>query len=417
MSLVRRAVPPWLGSYRREDLLPDLVAGLTVAALMVPQSMAYASAAGFPAVLGLYASVVPLAVYAVAGRSGVLAIGPLISLNLVAATGIARVEPVDSAGFAAAAITLAALVGVAHVLAGVTRVSQLASRVSPVTLDGFLLAVAVVVVISQLDDLLGLIDHHLDPVETVRGVAEHVGSARWVGLTIGTATMLFLLATHRWSRLPAALVAIVLGGGATWMFGWGGDQVETLGQIPQGLPLPELPSFEHALALVPTALACTLLGVIELHALEQRFDPDHPTASSEVATVGAANLVASMFRGMPVTAVPTRTAVAAAAGARTQLTGLVAAAVTFVLLLVGTTALAYLPLPTLAAVAIVAALAYFRLPSWLELWRTDRRRFVLGITVAAVSVVVGFEAGAVAVVVLSVLDHLTTPSAASTGPG
>lgn len=413
MRVVEVIVPAWVRQYRRADLGADLLAGLTVAALLVPQSMAYASAAGFPPVLGLYSSVAPLLVYAIGGRSGVLAIGPLVGMNLVASSGIARVAGPGSTGFVTAAATLTALVGVVHLVVRGVRLHRWVAKVSPVTLDGFLLAIAIVVIVLQLDDLLGLADQHVSTIDTLAVVVEDVGGARLVGAGIGVATMAFLLATHRYARLPAALIAILLGGGATWALGLGADDVRTLGVIPEGLPLPSVPSGEHLVVLVPTALACTLLSLIEVSALTQRFGDGEQLPGSEVATLGFANIAASVFRGLPVTSVPTRTAVAAAAGARTQLVGVVAATMTLALLVLGTAALAYLPLPTLAAVAIVAALSFFRLSTWRELWRTDRRRFVIGMSVTAVCVGVGFEVGAVAVVVLSIVDHLTTPAPTS----
>lgn len=408
-------LPAWLRHYRRDDLGTDLIAGLTVAALLVPQSMAYASAAGFPPVLGLYSSVVPLLVYAIGGRSGVIAIGPLVGMSLVAASGITRIAGHDSREFVAAAATVSLLVGAAHLVVRLLRAHRWVAKVSPVTLDGFLLAIAIVVIVLQLDDLLGLADRHRGTVDTLALVIEDIGAAQLAGLAIGLATMVFLLATHRYARLPAALIAILVGGGATWALGLSGNGVETLGAIPGGLPVPSIPSMDHVLALVPTALACTLLSLIEVSALTLRFGDGEDLAGSEVVTLGGANLAASVFRGLPVTSVPTRTAVAAAAGARTQLTGVVAASVTLLLLVLGTAALAYLPLPTLAAVAIVAALSFFRLPTWRALWHDDRRRFVIGITVTVVCVVVGFEIGAVAVVVMSIVDHLTTRSPADTG--
>lgn len=405
-------LPAWIRNYQRSDLGTDLIAGLTVAALLVPQSMAYASAAGFPPVLGLYSSVVPLLVYAIGGRSGILAIGPLVGMNLVASSGIARFAGTDSREFVAAAATVTLLVGLVHLGVRLVRAHRWVAKVSPVTLDGFLLAIAIVVIVLQLDDLLGLADRHRGTVDTLALVVEQIGAAQLIGLGIGVATIAFLLATHRYARLPAALIAILLGGGATWALGLGSDQVHTLGAIPGGLPVPSLPTTDHLVGLIPTALACTLLSLIEVSALVRRFENSDELPGSEVATLGIANLAASVFRGLPVTSVPTRTAVAAAAGARTQLTGVVASLVTLALLVLGTAALAYLPLPTLAAVAIVAALSFFRLPTWRALWHDDRRRFAIGITVTVVCVVLGFEIGAVAVVLMSVVDHLTTRSPA-----
>jgi len=422
----------WLRRYRREDLVVDVVAGLTVAALLVPQTMAYARAAGFPAVVGLWSCVVPLLAYAVLGRSPVLAIGPLISTNLVVASGAARVGDAGGDAFVAAAATTALLTGVILVAAWLTGVARLAGRTSDAALDGYLLAVAVVIVLSQLDALFGLDERHLDPLGTALAVAEGLGQAKWVGVGIGAATVVVLVATASRPRFPGALVAVVVGCLLTGVAGVGPGSVEVLGSVPSGLPAPQLPSVDHVVTLLPTAVVVALLVLVGVTALERRFagaaeptgeeaggrsvddrrsssdgvvDSPSDVPASEGAVLGLANLVSSVFRGLPVVAVPTRTAVGVAAGARTQLTGVVTAVAVAVVLAVGTGLIRWLPLPVLAAVAIVAATAFFRIPLWRRRWHDDRPAFVVGLAVAAVTVTVGFELGAVAVVVASIVLH------------
>ncbi|MCC5951995.1 MAG: SulP family inorganic anion transporter [Acidimicrobiia bacterium] len=397
----------WVRFYRRGDFPSDLIAGATVAALMIPQSMAYVAAAGFPAVTGIYASIVPLLIYALVGRSPVLAVGPLISMNLIVASGVGRIADPSSPDYVGLAVTVAVLSGVIHIAAWLTRLARLAAKVTDIALDGYLLGAAVVIIVSQLDNLLGLTDRHLDPWATLAAIPDEWSDILPVGVAFGAATFVLMVLAKRHPRFPGALLAVVTGITGVAVLGLTASEVATVGPIPSGLPLPSLPSLDHVWALLPTALACVLLSSVEIQALERRFGPDDEVPPSELGAMGAANLASSAFGGGPVTAVPTRTAVAEAAGAKTKLTGVVAAVTAFAVLAVGTAVLADLPLPVLAAIAITAAIAFFRFRSWKRALTERPGQAVLGLAVAAITITLGFEVGIGAVVVASVIGNLT----------
>ena len=400
----------WARNYRSADLVPDILAGLTIAALLIPQSMAYAGVGGFPAVVGLYASVAPLIVYALLGGSPVFAIGPLISINVAVGTGVARVAEPSSAEFVSLAATVAVMMAVALVVVWITGVGRYAARISRAALDGFLLGVAITIVVSQLDNLLGLPDNHLDLVATLGAVVEDAGDAKVLGVIVGVATFALVYGMRRYSRFPAALTAVVVGSALAWWLDWGVDEIDLLGTVPSGLPTPELPPLEHMIALLPTALVGTLLVALQMNANEHRFGTRETAPSHEFGAFAAANAASAIFRGMPVSVVPSRTAVAVEAGVRSQLGGLVAGLATLAVLLVGTAALAYLPLPVLAGVAMVAAILLARPAGWRVLWRTDRRGAYVGLAVAVVAVAFGLEIGALAVVVASFVDRSAKPA-------
>jgi SulP family sulfate permease len=411
--MLRRLLPivEWLPRYQRSDLRADLVAGVTVAALMIPQSMAYVQVAGFPPVIGLYASVVPLYVYALLGRSRVLAIGPVASMTLITATGIAGVTAAGSASYVELAATMALMTGVLALVLGLARLGFLMSFLSDPVLTGFVGGLGVVILVTQIELMCGLeVATSTQVVGEIPRFFRELGDVSVPDLAFGLATIALLLATRRWRLFPSALVATVGGIVVVWAFDLAND-VAVVGVVDGGLAMPALPTLELDVlgALAPTAVAVTIIGFIETMALDKtvgqargpRLDRPRLDPNDELRAYGGVNVAAGFFQALPVLGVPTRTAVAARAGARTQLTGVIAATVALLVVQFATGVFRYLPVSVLAGVVTVAGLSFFKVAKAKSIWATKRADFWLGIITFAATPVLGVEWGIVIGGVLS----------------
>ncbi len=393
-------IPPWLRDYDRRNLRSDLVAGLTVAVMLVPQGMAYAMLAGLPPIVGLYASVVPLLVYAMLGSSRQLAVGPVAMVSLLTATGVGAVAGGDVDRYLAAAVLLAAMVGVVQLAMGLLRLGYLVNFLSHPVLSGFTSAAALIIGINQLEHLMGVPlgrGHHVHVllIEAVQSAS----ATHWITLAIGAASIGVLVGVKRWKpAVPGALVAVVGATVAVWAFGLGPAGVATVGQVPAGLPRPALPllDLEMARALVPTALAISLVGFMESISVAKVFARKHGyklDAGRELVGLGAANIAASAFGAYPVTGGFSRSAVNDQAGARTPLASVVTALAIGAALLFLTPLFFHVPRAVLAAIIMVAVAGLVDLHEVEHLWQTRRSDLgLLAITFFA-TLSLGIEAG------------------------
>ncbi len=338
----------------------DLAAGVTVAAMLVPQAMAYALLAGLPPQVGLYASTVPLVLYAVFGTSRQLAVGPVAIVSLLTASALAGVADEGTAGYLTAAALLAVLVGVIHVVMGVGRLGFLVRLLSHPVLIGFTTAAALIIGASQVRHVLGVslprTDHFHD---TVRELIAATPDLHLVTLAVGVGSILGMVALKRWMRaIPAALAAVVVTTVASVAFDLEARGVAVVGDIPQGLPPLTLPTdFGLVGTLLPAALVITLVGYMEsiavgkVYARRNRYDID---SNRELVGLGVANIGSGLVGGYPVTGGFSRTAVNAEAGATTKLAGVITAAIVAVVIVAFTPLFAQLPAATLGAIVLVA---------------------------------------------------------------
>ena len=399
----------WLGSYDRGMFRRDLLAGLTVAVMLVPQSMAYAALAGMPPVTGLYAAVVPLVVYALLGTSGSLAVGPVAITALMTSTALAPLAGGDPARYAALAGLLAVLVGAIQLLMGVLRLGVLVNFMSHSVLSGFTSAAAIVIAASQVKDLLGLDAERAGTFpEIVASIWNAAGTAHWLTVAVSAASIAGLLLFRRLARrIPGTLVVVVAVTAVSAAAAFGDRGVRILTDVPRGLPAPALPSLVIAdvQALLPAALAIALVAYLEGIAVakalaakaRQRVGPNQ-----ELVAVGAANISAGLFQAFPVAGGFSRSAVNYQAGARTPIATLVTAAVVGLTALVLTPAFYHLPSAVLAAIVVVAVLGLVDRAALLSAWRARRSD---GVTVAVtflVTLVLGVEPGLAAGVAVSV---------------
>ena len=401
-------------SYQRKWLTKDIVAGLVLSALLVPQGMAYADLAGLPAVTGLYTSILCLLAYAVFGPSRVLVLGPDSSLGpMIAATilplMLAGGDPVRAVALAS---LLAVLVGVIMVAAGLAKFGFVADLLSKPTQIGYMNGLALTIIVGQLPKLLGFsVDADGLVAEArafVSGLAQ--GDANTTAAVVGVASLAGILLLNRLlPKLPSVLIVVVLAAVAVNALDLQEHGVDTVGVIPQGFPpftIPPVtwgdlpPLLLGALAIAVVALADTMSTASAFAARRG----EQVRGNQEMVGIGAANIAAGFFQGFPVSTSGSRTAVAEQAGSRSQVTGVVGAAVITLVLVFATGAMEFVPQPTLGAIVIVAALSLADIAGTRRLWRQRRVEFTLSVIALLGVALLGVLPGILIAVGLSILN-------------
>jgi high affinity sulfate transporter 1 len=388
--------------YRREWIRPDVVGGIVLVALLVPQGMAYAELAGVPPVNGLYASVLALLAYALVGPSRILILGPDSALSPMVFAAIVPLvasdaPPAQRITFAA---MLAVIMGAICVAAGVSRLGVLADLLSMPMRIGYLNGLAVVVLVSQLPKLFGFSTDATGVVDEVRAFVDGVvdGRTNTESLVIGLACLAVIVGLRAIGpRIPGVLVAVVGATVAVTVFDLTSRGVAVVGAIPQGLPRLDWPGvgWSDAWALAVAAVGMAFITIADTVAMSRAFaDRAEPVdADQEIAALGVANVAAGLFQGFPVSASSSRTAVAISAGARSQLTGVVGALGIVAMLVWFDDLTENLPTASLAAIVIAASFVLFDLGALNRLLRVRRSEFVLAALTAAGVVFVGVLAG------------------------
>jgi high affinity sulfate transporter 1 len=416
LAAARRRVPgvQMASEYHAGWLPRDLVAGLVLSTLLVPQGMAYAELAGLPAITGLYTSILCLLGYAVLGPSPVLVLGPDSSLGPMIA---AVVLPIAGAqGDPERAIALASmlglLVGAITSLGAMARLGFVADLLSKPTMIGYMNGLAVTILIGQLPKLFGFSTDATGVLAEARAFVRGVGDGETVAaaLAVGLSALAVMLVLQRfWPKIPSVLAAVVVSIAAAYAFDLEGRGVDLVGPLPQGFPPLTVPSV-HASdipLLIGGAFGIALVSLADTIATASAFagrSGKEIDGNREMLGVGAANIAAGLFQGFPVSTSGSRTAVAEQAGAKTQVTGLVGAVAIATMLLAFPGLLRDLPQPTLAAVVIVASLSLADIPGVVRLWR--QRRTECGLSIAAFLgvAVLGVLPGIVVAVGLSVAN-------------
>ena len=359
--MIVKLVPGWIRGYERGDLRGDLVAGLTVAVMLVPQSMAYAALAGLPPVVGLYASTVPLVVYALFGSSRQLSVGPVAIDSLLVLAGVSALATAGSERFVALAALLALMVGLLQLGLGLLRAGFVVNFVSGAVVSGFTSAAAVVIALSQLKGLLGIdVSSAQSAVGLLLEVGRGISGVDPVTAAVGLGSVTVLLATKRLApRFPAPLVVVLFGTLLTYFLALHEKGLDIVGEVPGGLPALALPPLDAgaALALAPTALTVAFLAYVEAFAVARSIAAKEGygiRANKEFRGLGLANIAAALFSGYPVTGGFSRSAVNHGAGARTQLSSVVTALLVLLALAAFTPLFYYLPNAVLAAIVITA---------------------------------------------------------------
>ena len=412
MNPIQRLAPiaSWAPNYDRRDLRSDLGAGLTIGAMLVPQGMAYALLAGLPPEVGLYASIVPVLVYAIFGTSRQLAVGPVAIVSLLTASALAPLFEQGSTGYVTAAALLALMVGVVHLVLGFGRLGFVVNLLSHSVLVGFTAAAAIIIGFSQVKHVLGISIERRDHFyETVGEVASHLGDTHGITLALGAASIALLLVLKRHAKaVPGALVLVVVSILAVQLFDLDDRGVRTVGEIPSDLPAFGLPDLDGGTIgnLATTALVITLVGFMEsiavakVYARRHRYELD---PNQELVGLGFANVASGLFGGYPVTGGFSRTAVNDSAGARTPLASIVTALLVLLTVVLLTPLFTALPNAALGAIIIVAVLNLIDVREMRHIAKVKRSDLVgLGIAFVA-TLALGIELGILVAVVASML--------------
>ncbi|MCO6493196.1 MAG: solute carrier family 26 protein [Phaeodactylibacter sp.] len=400
----------WLPAYKKENLKGDLSAGLTVGVMLIPQGMAYAMIAGLPPIYGLYASTIPLILYAIFGTSRQLAVGPVAMVSLLTATGIGAMAQGGTETYILLAITLALFVGLIQFLLGAFRLGFLVNFLSHPVISGFTSAAALIIGLSQLKHLLGIKlerSHYVHEILIEAGA--RIGELNITTFLIGILGIVLIMGAKRINKaIPGPLLAVVFGILAVWGLGLTEQGVKIVGDVPSGLPSFVVPGFsmDDFSALLPIALAIALVSFMESIAVAKAIQAKHKDykvdANQELIGLGIANIGGSFFQSYPVTGGFSRTAVNDQAGAKTGLAAIISAVLIALTLLFLTGLFYYLPNAILASVIMVAVFGLIDIKEAVHLWHADRSDFWMLVATFAGTLALGIEQGILIGVVLSI---------------
>ncbi len=418
----------WGRHYGRDQFSNDLVAAVIVTIMLIPQSLAYALLAGLPPEAGLYASILPLVLYAIFGTSRALAVGPVAVVSLMTAAAVGKIAASGTADYMTGAIALAFISGLVLTMLGLFRLGFLANFLSHPVIAGFITASGILIAASQIKHILGIKAEGDTLVELLHSMFQKLGETNWTTVVIGVPSVIFLF----WVRKGLKPLLVRMGAGprmadilaktgpvaavavttlAAWFFGLGDKGVKLVGAVPVGLPSFVMPSFSPDLwaQLIGPAVLISVIGFVESVSVaqtlaakkRQRIVPDQ-----ELIALGAANIAASVSGGYPVTGGFARSVVNYDAGAETPAAGAFTAVGLAIATLVLTPLLAFLPQATLAATIIVAVLSLVDLGILKRAWSYSLSDFLAVLTTILATLSLGVETGVTAGVVLSLLIHV-----------
>jgi len=415
---VGRAVrlgPRWLRAYDRAWLPRDVVGGLTVAVLLVPQALAYASLAGLPPISGLYAALAALSVYAFVGTSSHLSYGPVAIIGLLTATAVGPLGGGDPARTLALAGALALMVGVLHVLLGLVRAGAIVDLISHPVIVGFTAAAGLVIGLSQARDLLGIdVERSERAVEAVTALAGAVGTAHPPTVIVGVAAVVALIAGRRFApRFPTVIVVAAVATAASVALGLAERGIAVVADVPAGLPLPRLPAvgLDDVRSLVGVATVIALVSFAESLSIGKAIagrSRETLDADRELVASGLANTAAGLAGGLPVAGSFTRSFLTYEARARTQVAGLVAAVVVVLTLVLLTSLLEPLPRAVLAAIVVVTVIGLIDLAAARHIVHVDRGDALVLVVTFLATLAVGVELGLAIGIGANLVVHVAT---------
>lgn len=389
-------------------LRPDIVAGLTAAAVVLPKAMAYATVAGLPVSVGLYTAFVPTVVYGLLGTSRVLSVSSTTTLAILTAAELALVVPDgDPAKLLTATATLTALTGILLILASALRLGFVANFISSPVLTGFKAGIGLVIVLDQIPKLLGIHFTKEGFFRDILSLLQHVPEASITTVLVGAVALVLLLFMERaWPHSPAPLAVVAGGIAASWLFGMSNHGVSIVGHIPQALPSLTLPHADLIRQLLPGAIGIALMSFTETIAAGRAFaDQSDPPirANRELIATGAANLSGAFFGAMPAGGGTSQTAVVRAVGGRTQKASLVTAAASAATMLVLAPLLGLLPQAVLAAIVIVYSIGLIQPAEFVSIRNVRKMEFRWAVAAFLGVLVFGTLQGIVVAIILSLV--------------
>jgi len=406
LNIARRYERPWLRH--------DVVAGLVMTTMLVPVGIAYAEASGVPGINGLYATIVPLLAYALFGPSRILVLGPDSSLAPLILTTVLPLAAGEPHRAVAIAGMMAIVSGLVCIVAGIARLGFITELLSKPIRYGYMNGIALTVLLSQIPKLLGFSAPAKGPLRQAWGIVEKVlaGNTNVTAFAIGGGTLALILFLKRRPRVPGILIAVVAATAVVAGFDLATRAgVSVLGPLQRGLPSPSLPlvHLDDLLTISMGGIAVALVSFADTSVLSRTYaarlrTPVDP--NQEMVGLGIANLAAAFFQGFPISSSSSRTPVAEAAGAKTQLTGVVGAFAIALLLLLAPNLLRYLPNTALAAVVIAAAIGLFEISDLRRIYRIQPWEFWLSMVCLVGVAVLGAIPGIALAIVIAVIEFL-----------
>ncbi len=400
----------WIPQYNKRYFRGDLLAGLTVAVMLVPQGMAYGLLAGLPPIYGLYAGIVPLLLYAFFGTSRQLSVGPVALVSLLILTGVGEFAEPGTPLFISLAISTALIAGIIQIILGGFRLGFLINFLSHPVISGFTSAAAFIIGLSQLKNLFGIDIPRSNRIHEVIGnLIQHISEIHYPTLWVGLGGIVFIFILKKISKaLPGALLAVILGILIVWQFQLHNKGVAIVGTVPSGLPAFESPqlNWEIVQQMLPLALTICLISFIESLAIAKTIEAKHKSyrviPNQELIALGITKIGGAFFQSYPTTGSFTRSAINNESGAKTGISSIIAAIIISLTLLFLTPLFFYLPNAILASIIVVAVLGLIDYKEAISLWQKDRKDFLTLIVTFIATLTLGIQTGVFIGIILSI---------------
>lgn len=410
---IKKIIPilEWLPNYNTTYLKGDIVAGITVGIVLIPQGIAYALIAGLPPIYGLYCALVPQVMYAIFGSSRQVAIGPVAMDSLIVATGVSTLALAGSGSYISIAILLALLVGSIQFVMGIFSLGFIVNFLSKPVITGFTSSVALIIGVNQFGNLLGVDFIQSDQIQyVVEDVWLQISDYNSPTTFIGTVSVIIIIIFRKINKkIPNALIVVVLGIIIMKYFGKSFQDVAIVKDIPSGLPIFSIPEFDIDLIreLLPIALTLVMVGYLETisigKSLEAKQDQYRIRPNQELIALGLANIVGSLFKAYPSTSSFSRSAINQESGAKTGMAALVSVLMVVLTLLFLTPLFYHLPKTVLAAIIIVAVFGLINFKEAAFLWKANTLDFWLMLATFLATLFFGIEYGIIVGVGLSLI--------------
>ena len=400
----------WLPQYKGKDLKFDLLAGLTVAVMLIPQGMAYGLLAGVEPIYGLYAGIVPLLLYAFFGTSRQLSVGPVALVSLLVLTGVSEFATPGTSKFLQLAIATALLAGIIQLILGFSKLGFLINFLAHPVISGFTSAAAFIIGLSQLNNLFGLNMERSNQIHKVLiQLFEQISQIHLLTFSIGLGGIILMLLLRRISRaIPSALIATIIGVVLVQQVQLDQQGVAILGLVPEGLPSFEVPSLSMTdlQQILPLAVTICVISFIESIAISNTIAAKHKTykidPNQELIALGMTKLGGAFFQAFPTTGSFTRSAINNEAGAKTGLSSIIAALMIGITLLFLTPLFYYLPKAILASIIMVSVIGLINYKEAKHLYKTDRRDFYTLLVTFLATLILGIQSGVLIGLLLSI---------------
>ncbi len=411
--MLKRIFPflSWISNYDRSKFNSDLVAGLTVGIMLIPQGMAYAMIAGMPPIYGLYAALVPQLVYALMGTSRQLAVGPVAMDSLLVAAGVGALQLINEAAYVSTVLFLTLLIGTIQFLMGVLKMGFFVNFLSKPVISGFTSAAAILIGFGQLNHIMGTNFGQSSRIhELIANIFSSVPYIHWLTFGIGVVSILLIFLLGKLNKkLPAPLFLVVIGILAVVIFGLENKGIHVVGAIPKGLPDFQPPEFkwDKIGQLMPIAITVALFGFMESVSIAKTVEEKHPEneldADQELRALGLANILGSFFQSFSVSGSFSRTAVNERAGAKTGMSLIVSTSIIAGVLLFLTPLFYNLPAVVLGAIIIVSVVGLIDIKYPSLLWKNRKDEFLLLVATFLMTLFIGLMEGILFGVLLSLM--------------